>query len=88
MVGLTERFDESFILLRHAMGWRLPMYMSVNAAGDSESPSVDEDAIAAIRERNRLDLELYDFGRPASIAWSRPISYHCCSTPCSAAAPP
>ena len=63
VVGLTERFDESFILLRHAMGWRLPMYMSVNAAGDSESPSVDEDAIAAIRERNRLDLELYDFGR-------------------------
>ena len=39
------------------------MYMSVNAARASESAPVDEDAIAAIRERNRLDLELYDCAR-------------------------
>ena len=26
VVGLTERFDESFILVRRALGWRLPMY--------------------------------------------------------------
>ena len=63
VVGLTERFDDSFILLRRALGWRLPMYMSVNAARASESAPVDEDAIAAIRERNRLDLELYDCAR-------------------------
>ena len=28
VVGLTERFDESFILIRRALGWRLPMYES------------------------------------------------------------
>jgi hypothetical protein len=63
VVGLTERFDESFILLRRALGWRLPMYMSANAARDFDSAPVDVGAIAAIRERNRLDLELYGFGR-------------------------
>ena len=61
-VGLTERFDESFILLRRALGWRLPMYMSVNAAR-TEGERLDGRALATIRERNRLDLELYDFGR-------------------------
>jgi Galactose-3-O-sulfotransferase len=61
VVGLTERFDESFILLRRALGWRLPMYMSVNAAGESTPAPADDDAIAAIRQRNRLDLELYEF---------------------------
>ena len=62
VVGLTERFDESFILLRRALGWRLPMYMSVNAAR-TEGERLDGRALATIRERNRLDLELYDFGR-------------------------
>ena len=32
VVGLTERFDESFILVRRALGWRLPMYATRNAA--------------------------------------------------------
>jgi Galactose-3-O-sulfotransferase len=49
VVGLTERFDESFILLRRALGWRLPMYMSVNAAREERGPA-DEAAVAAIRE--------------------------------------
>jgi hypothetical protein len=63
VVGLTERFNESFILLRRALEWRLPMYMSVNAARGTESGPVDVSAVAAIRARNRLDLELYDFAR-------------------------
>jgi Galactose-3-O-sulfotransferase len=62
VVGLTERFDESFILLRRALGWRLPMYMSVNAAKDADQPPTAA-AVAAIRERNRLDLDLYRFAR-------------------------
>ena len=30
VVGLTERFDESFILIRRALGWRVPMYETHN----------------------------------------------------------
>ena len=42
VVGLTERFDESFILIRRALGWRLPMYETHNvsdAAGLPAPPS-------------------------------------------------
>jgi Galactose-3-O-sulfotransferase len=61
VVGLTERFDESFILIRRALRWRLPMYVTTNRTSVPKSAS--QSAIDAIRERNQLDLELYDFGR-------------------------
>ena len=62
VVGLTERFDETFILIRRALGWRLPLYETRNvsrASADVPTPS----AILAIAERNRFDLELYAHGR-------------------------
>ena len=30
VVGLTERFDETFILIRRALGWKLPYYLTAN----------------------------------------------------------
>ena len=63
LVGLTERFDETFILLRRALGWRLPMYMTRNvgrAANGSAPERPSELAIELIRKRNELDLELYE----------------------------
>ena len=42
LVGLTERFDETFILLRRMLGWRLPMYATRNvgraASGSPPEP--------------------------------------------------
>jgi hypothetical protein len=59
VVGLTERFDETFILIRRALGWRLPIYERRNSARSAD-PFPSEGAVAAIRERNLLDLELYE----------------------------
>ena len=59
VVGLTERFDETFILLRRALGWRLPYYVTANVA--SGPKPMTESARELIRERNQLDLELYRF---------------------------
>jgi hypothetical protein len=59
VVGVTERFDETFILLRRALGWRLPYYVTANVA-DRPKP-LSESARELIRERNQLDLELYRF---------------------------
>jgi Galactose-3-O-sulfotransferase len=59
VVGVTERFDETFILLRRALGWRLPYYVTANVAGGPKP--VSESARELIRERNQLDLELYRF---------------------------
>jgi Galactose-3-O-sulfotransferase len=60
VIGLTERFDESFILIRRALGWRLPMYerQNVSKAGLREPPTPE--AIELIHERNRFDLSLYE----------------------------
>jgi Galactose-3-O-sulfotransferase len=60
VVGLTERFDESFILIRRALGWKLPMYETRNVSKGAKPPPPSERALELIRDRNRLDLELYD----------------------------
>jgi Galactose-3-O-sulfotransferase len=61
VVGLTEHFDESFILTRRALGWKFPLYVTANVATRPKPAS--EAAVEAIRERNQLDLELYDHAR-------------------------
>jgi hypothetical protein len=59
VVGLTERFDESFTMISRALGWKLPLYVTANVSTRPKPTS--EMAIESIRERNQLDLELYDF---------------------------
>jgi len=61
VVGLTERFDESFILIRRALGWKFPLYVTANVATRPKPASAT--ALESIRERNQLDLELYDHAR-------------------------
>ena len=66
LVGLTERFDETFIVLRRMLGWRLPMYAKKNVGrgADGSLPEAPSHrAIESIRERNHLDIELYEHGR-------------------------
>ena len=66
VVGLTERFDESFLLVRRALGWRLPMYETQNVTKDFKGPRLEPptpEVIEAIRERNRFDIELYEHAR-------------------------
>lgn len=63
--GITERFDESLLLFRRRLGWKaFPFY--VRRKVNRERPTVDElpdDTLDAVRERNRLDIELYTFAR-------------------------
>jgi hypothetical protein len=68
-VGLTERFDESLLLMSRLFAWRLPLYVSRNVfARDSTVPvedqpntvSVSPEAMEVVRSHNHLDLELYD----------------------------
>ena len=65
VIGLTERFDESFILIRRALGWRLPMYESAERQQGGASGTADSGAIELIRERNRFDLALYEHAAEA-----------------------
>ena len=60
VIGLTERFDESFILIRRALGWRLPMYERQNVSRAERPEPPTPEALELIRERNRFDLAHYE----------------------------
>ena len=57
-VGVTERFDESLVLMQHAFGWRKISYVRANVA-PGKRPEPSERALRLIAEHNRLDDELY-----------------------------
>lgn len=64
VTGLTERFDETFVLLRRKMKLWMPFYISRNVSSTGQAQvSVPDRVLDLIRDRNQLDLELYDFGR-------------------------
>ena len=59
-VGITERFDESVLLLRAALGWPLPFYRVQNATTSAEN-RLSPEVRRLIKSRNALDQELYGF---------------------------
>jgi hypothetical protein len=56
VVGVTERLEETFVLLRRSLELRFLTYVTRNV---SPPLDVSERAIDLIRERNELDAELY-----------------------------
>jgi hypothetical protein len=60
VVGLTERFEETFAMMRRALRLRVPFYATKLVA-----PPIDlsDRAIELIRQYNELDTDLYRFGR-------------------------
>ncbi|MGZ8630030.1 MAG: hypothetical protein ACXWZF_03565 [Actinomycetota bacterium] len=60
-VGLTERFDESLVLLRRAFGWKPPYYVAANVTPSGRKEKVPESTRALIEEMNALDRQLYDW---------------------------
>jgi hypothetical protein len=63
-VGLTERFDESLLLLRRAVGWRWPIYVRANV-NHHRPPreAVPEEVRRRIAADNALDVALYEYAR-------------------------
>lgn len=62
MVGLTEEFDKTLILLKRAFGWKLPLYYKRNV-GENRPPNseIQEDDRRIIESMNTLDIELYRY---------------------------
>lgn len=61
-VGLVERFDESLLLMKRALGWSHVLYRRKNVTyGRPGMGSHSAETLRCIRERNRLDAELYAF---------------------------
>jgi hypothetical protein len=58
VVGLTERFDETLILLHETFGWSRLHYVSANVA-PRQAVELPDDVRNLIEEHNQLDIELY-----------------------------
>lgn len=62
VVGLTERFDETLILLKSAFGWRNPYYARQNVT--AQRPTRNElppGTLDAILQTHQLDIQLYQY---------------------------
>jgi hypothetical protein len=65
VVGLTERFDESLILLKRTLGWQQwPFYVPANVTQKRpQRQHLDTKTTHLIRAANQLDLDLYHFAQ-------------------------
>jgi hypothetical protein len=63
VVGLTERFDETLLLLRDAYGWplRKTLYRSTNVGVARRRAPLSAAEMEAVRANNELDLRLYAY---------------------------
>jgi hypothetical protein len=62
--GLAERFQDSLFLMSFAFGWEPIMdNLVLNASGRSERSEITEDVKAFIEEKNKADVELFQFAK-------------------------
>jgi hypothetical protein len=63
-VGVTERFPEGLVLLKHLFGWSFSSYSSYRKSrGRPKTEALDPAIVAAVERRNEFDRALYDFGK-------------------------
>jgi hypothetical protein len=58
-IGITERFDESLVLLGHTFGWKRLHYLKANVAPSRDRTPPSPEATRSIQSQNSLDIELY-----------------------------
>src|SRR5262249_40255443 len=65
LVGLMERFDETLLIASEIFGWTEPLsYIPQNVTrGRPSSQDIPNDALKLIHERNRVDMDLYQFAK-------------------------
>jgi len=64
LVGFTERFDETVLLLKRKLGWGEPYYTRVNVTENRpEKRQVSDSVLQAIEKYNDLDLQLYQYAQ-------------------------
>jgi hypothetical protein len=61
VVGICERFEESLILISKTFGWAISTYENHKVA--KIRPIVEAKLVDLVSEHNRLDVELYEFGK-------------------------
>ncbi|MDJ0569299.1 MAG: sulfotransferase family 2 domain-containing protein [Pleurocapsa sp. MO_192.B19] len=60
-IGISERFDESLLLLRKFLGWKIPLFDKSNIS--KKPKDIAQDTLKLIENLNELDLELYEYAK-------------------------
>lgn len=61
---MTERYNETLILLKRTFKWKTPFYVKANVTKKRPLKEVvDKDTIKLIEKYNELDIELYKYGQ-------------------------
>ncbi len=64
VVGLTEKFGKTLLLLQRTYGWRIPLSHNQNVGTNRPSlHEIDSETLALLRQCNQLDYELYAFAQ-------------------------
>lgn len=64
VVGLTERFDESLLLVADAFGWPDMSYARENVTRNKpRAAPIADDALQAMHRYHGLDMQLYEYAR-------------------------
>ena len=65
VVGITERFDETLVLLRRVLNWHSALDYQSELVNPSrpKTTSLPQKTIDAILARNHLDMQLYEFAQ-------------------------
>jgi len=61
VIGLSERFEDSLLLMMAEFGWRVPFYGNRKVA--KARPKSDPRLAELIRQHNPFDVQLYEFGK-------------------------
>lgn len=62
VAGITEKFDESVMLMHKILGWPLPFYVRQNISADKAKKQIISQAtLDTIKQYNEFDAELYSF---------------------------
>jgi len=63
VVGLTEEFDRSLILMKRCFGWRSPFHLKKNVTRHPTRAKIAPATLRVIEQYNQLDLELYRYAQ-------------------------
>lgn len=61
--GITEKFNESLVLLKKYFDFPAPYYTSLNKSKSKEPVKASDETVQAIKESNYLDMQFYEYAR-------------------------
>jgi hypothetical protein len=64
VVGLLEQFDQTLILLKRNLGWKVFPYVKHNVTKNrSQAENIPTSTLELIRSLNQFDIQLYDYAK-------------------------